>query len=45
MLTGWYNQVTVESGYAFDHFTYRIGTYNGEETSGQGGCSYLAIGH
>lgn len=45
MLTGWYNQVTVEAGGAFDHFTYRIGTYNGEETSGKGGCSYLAIGH
>lgn len=45
MLTGWYNQVTIEFGDAFDHFTYRIGTYNGEEISGKGGCSYIAIGH
>lgn len=45
MITGWYNQVSIQAGNAFDHFTYRTGTYKGEETFGKSGCSYLAIGH
>lgn len=44
MVTGWYNQVTVEDGTLTTRFTYRINDYLGNINTGKGGCAYVALG-